>query len=66
MALWINTVSISYRTWLFNTDLVNWINLNINEAGINRKKISWATYWATACHTLWLWRNKELYNGDMW
>jgi len=45
-------------------DLKHWINFNMSdEVGWNNE-VDWKNYWAIACHCLWYWRNKELYDDS--
>jgi ribonuclease HI len=64
MSLWLNVVHWSARGNFFMGDLKHWINFNMsNEVGWNNE-VDWKNYWAIACHCLWYWRNKELYDDS--
>ncbi|MCI17069.1 ribonuclease H protein, partial [Trifolium medium] len=45
-------------------ELASWIEFNIHETCDEKGYVSWAAYWATACHALWGWRNKALHEED--
>ncbi|PNX85234.1 ribonuclease H [Trifolium pratense] len=57
---WISSRAICF----FNSDLQQWINLNINGAigGIGIE--NWSNFWAIACHSIWKWYNKEAHDGS--
>jgi hypothetical protein len=59
MNLWLNIVDVSSRELFFNSTLQHWIQVNLNGhiKGIGVK--DWPSYWATAIHSLWFWKNKE-------
>jgi hypothetical protein len=59
MNVWLNIIHGNKREVFFNSTLQQWINININGTieGIEVNK--WDSYWASACHSLWYWRNKE-------
>jgi ribonuclease HI len=45
-------------------ELASWINFNMHEACDDSGSVSWAAYWATACHALWGWRNKGMHKEE--
>jgi hypothetical protein len=59
MVVWLNVVHDRSRELFFNTDLHNWIKVNIagDIEGIGVE--NWKSFWAIACHLLWTWHNKE-------
>jgi ribonuclease HI len=59
MPLWLNVVEDSMRSKFFVCDWQQWIDLNLNNTSTWSDEIDWKDYWATACHCLWSWRNKE-------
>jgi ribonuclease HI len=59
MPLWLNVVDDSLRSMFFTYDWQHWIDLNMQSTRKWSEEIAWKDYWATACHCLWSWRNKE-------
>ncbi|PNY12120.1 3-ketoacyl-CoA synthase, partial [Trifolium pratense] len=55
MIIWVNSVDVQIQNQFFDTDLNDWIELNIN-------KPRWVQFWATGCHALWTWRNKLIHD----
>jgi ribonuclease HI len=46
----------------FGTDIQQWILMNLNGDIRWRNNIRWEDFWATACHSIWMWRNRELHD----
>ncbi|XP_058733589.1 uncharacterized protein LOC131605224 [Vicia villosa] len=55
--VWDNRIPGSIMQAFFGTNLQDWIHLNIMAKP--HDNIEWCNYWATGCHLLWTWRNKE-------
>jgi len=64
MALWLHVVGSQSRELFFNSNLQQWINLNLNGEIEGIGISNWPTFWATACHSLWKWRNKEAHEEN--
>jgi ribonuclease HI len=62
MQLWLNVVEESMRSTFFVGDWQQWIELNLYSSKKWSNSIAWKDYWATACHCLWSWRNKEAHD----
>jgi ribonuclease HI len=63
VGIWLNMVGLHYRDKFFNANLQQWLNLNMNaELGMGHMK-NWAEFWASACHSLWYWRNKMTHDS---
>lgn len=59
VVLWMTTVNTKNHFNIFVGILKNWIYYNMNaNLGWNTEK-DWTTFWATACHSIWTWHNKE-------
>jgi hypothetical protein len=59
MPLWLNVVDVSMRSIYFTYDWLHWIDFNIHTTRKWSEEIAWKDYWATVCHCLWSWWNKE-------
>jgi hypothetical protein len=57
-------VQVNDRYWIFTSDLAERIELTISHNMKNNESIKWATLWASGCHALWQWRNKEIHVED--
>ncbi|KAK2394949.1 hypothetical protein QL285_056723 [Trifolium repens] len=56
---WLQVVPMKDRGSFFMEELHQWIQSNVRK-GVKRSNGSaWCDFWATACHILWMWRNKE-------
>jgi hypothetical protein len=62
MNVWLNIVGDNGREQFFNSNLQQWIYLNINGNIQGIEIDNWQNYWAHACHSLWTWRNKEIHD----
>jgi hypothetical protein len=59
MPLWLNTVEESMRSTFFISDWQQWLDLNLNSFGKWSENTTWKDYWATVCHCIRSWLNKE-------
>ncbi|XP_058759648.1 uncharacterized protein LOC131632954 [Vicia villosa] len=57
--VWTNRVPVKIANEFYNTNLKDWIDLNIMSGA--QVGEDWCNYWAVGCHTLWEWRNKDLH-----
>jgi ribonuclease HI len=62
--IWLIVVPTEARTRFFLEDLNAWINFNITYSGVWNNWIGWNDFWATVCHRLWMWRNKEMHDQN--
>jgi ribonuclease HI len=62
--VWINVVEDNDRSLFFNTDFHQWITLNINGGIRGTNMDNWPSYWATSCHAIWGWRNREQHDDN--
>jgi hypothetical protein len=62
--LWAGAVTIPDRGRFFSGDLNHWISVNMNNAIQWTGRGAWCDFWATSCHCLWTWRNKEIHDED--
>jgi hypothetical protein len=55
MGVWMCSVDQQSRELFFNSDLQQWIKLNITGviSGIGIE--NWWSFWAIACHSIWKW-----------
>jgi ribonuclease HI len=60
--LWLSVVPVAVRAMFFGTDIQQWILMNLNGDIRWRNNIRWEDFWATACHSIWMWRNRELHD----
>jgi len=63
-ALWLCVVDIAARTSFFEGDLSHWIKFNLFTNVYWNHNVDWSDFWATACHAIWNWRNKETHNDN--
>jgi ribonuclease HI len=61
---WLQVVSLEDRSLFFMEDIQAWISLNLKKGKLNGRGSEWCDFWATACHSLWMWRNKEAHDED--
>jgi ribonuclease HI len=59
LVIWNHVVPSNDKGNFFMCDLENWMGFNLNNYVTWSCNIEWGDYWATACHLLWSWRNKE-------
>ncbi|CAJ2663874.1 unnamed protein product, partial [Trifolium pratense] len=57
--MWLSVVPCDSRGLFFGGGLESWINYNLSSDIDRINGIRWEDFWATACHFLWSWRNKE-------
>ncbi|MCI02556.1 ribonuclease H protein, partial [Trifolium medium] len=57
-------VPIEERSIFFMEEHQQWIRTNLNKCKKQRNGSAWCDFWATACHSLWMWRNKEMHDDD--
>ncbi|PNX81608.1 ribonuclease H [Trifolium pratense] len=62
-SVWCNLLNGKDKDWFFTAALDEWIILNMKKQLGRDNNLSWASVWATSCHFLWLWRNRETH-GD--
>jgi ribonuclease HI len=62
--MWLSVVPYESRGSFFGGDLESWINYNLSSDIDRINGIRWEDFWATACHCLWSWRNKEQHVDD--
>jgi hypothetical protein len=65
MALWLRVVRYQLRELFFNSKLQQWIDMlnlrgKIEGIGISNSQ----AFWATAYHSFWKWRNKEVHQEN--
>jgi hypothetical protein len=58
MVVWVSTVWASHGETFFNSDLYQWIDLNMSMAMEEGEKSDWMSFWETACYSSWFGRNK--------
>ncbi|GAU39697.1 hypothetical protein TSUD_321110 [Trifolium subterraneum] len=62
--LWLSVVPVAAHVMFFGADIQRWIYMNLNGDIRCINNIRWEDFWATACHSIWMWRNRELHNDD--
>lgn len=60
--VWENRVPTSFVNLFFQMDWKYWININLDKR-IHVEE-DWSHLWATSCHMIWRWRNKELHEDS--
>lgn len=61
-SLWMALVRPEWRSDFFVGDYSNWVPLNMGNTTLVSGDLSWSSIWATSCHSLWNWRNKEAHD----
>jgi hypothetical protein len=60
----LQVVPMRERSIFFMEDLQQWIATNIGKRQSGSNGGAWCDIWATACHCIWTWRNKETHNNN--
>ncbi|GAU12817.1 hypothetical protein TSUD_73040 [Trifolium subterraneum] len=61
---WLQVVPMEDRSSFFMEDTQAWISTNLTKGRTQRRGSDWCDFWATACHSLWMWRNKEAHDEE--
>jgi hypothetical protein len=59
--VWMQVLPVASRGIFFMGDLEGWIEFNLHNHVQWHYKGGWCDFWATMCHCLWTWKNKELH-----
>jgi ribonuclease HI len=62
-SIWCNLLNNEAREFFFSSALDDWITMNMRKECGRNSNLRWSCLWATTCHFLWLWRNREVH-GD--
>jgi hypothetical protein len=62
--LWYQLIPGQSRGVFFMRDLHDWCYLNIKNTAQWSWRDDWCETWATTCHCLWSWHNKEMFEED--
>lgn len=62
--LWIHLLKVGARSNFFGSDLDDWIDLNLSSSFGQDEKGFQLELWATACYSLWFWRNKQKHDEN--
>jgi hypothetical protein len=60
--IWLNAVEDNDKSMFFNANFHQWMALNINGVIRGSNTDNWSSFWATACHAIWSWRNREYHD----
>jgi ribonuclease HI len=63
-SIWCNLLKHDIRVVFFATDLKEWIHMNLKQDLGHDLNINWSCVWATSCHFLWTWRNREMHEDS--
>jgi hypothetical protein len=61
---WLQIVPMEDRNIFFMEEQHQWIRTNLNKCMKYQDGSAWCDYLATACHNLWMWRNKEMHDEN--
>ncbi|GAU13938.1 hypothetical protein TSUD_262650 [Trifolium subterraneum] len=61
---WLQVVPMEDRSSFFMEDTQDWISRNLMKGRTRRRGSDWCDFWATTCHSLWMWRNKEAHDEE--
>jgi hypothetical protein len=59
--LWAGAITVRDRGRFFTGNLHQWTSVNLNNTIQWTGRGAWCDFWATSCHCLWIWRNKEIH-----
>jgi ribonuclease HI len=62
MAVWRCVVTMTDSASFFMSEIDNWIQLNLTNAMQWNGVGNWCDFWALCCHSIWNWRNKEMFD----
>ncbi|KAK7259832.1 hypothetical protein RIF29_25447 [Crotalaria pallida] len=63
-AVWLGLVKPVFRGPFFLSNFSNWITINLYQELGRHGKGQWSSTWATACASLWFWRNSEVHDRN--
>ncbi|KAK2422059.1 Polynucleotidyl transferase, ribonuclease H superfamily protein [Trifolium repens] len=61
--VWCNLLNATARDSFYNSNLEDWICMNLHKDPGKVTDVRWGYVWAIGCHVLWLWRNRDCH-GD--
>jgi len=61
--VWCNLLKIEVSANFYAENLQGWIHMSLYQNLGKDEADSWGCVWATSCHFLWIWRNREVH-GD--
>ncbi|PNY10840.1 ribonuclease H [Trifolium pratense] len=61
---WLTVVPQNLRADFFGGDLVHWFKFNVHGEIAKIADMDWTVFWANACYSLWIWRNKEKHKDN--
>lgn len=62
--IWITLLNKSKKPNLFNSNVHDWIHLNMNQNLNRNPELQWQKIWATTSHCIWLWHNKWYFDDQ--
>jgi hypothetical protein len=62
--MWNQVVPVNSRGVFFMGEAQAWFEFNVLNSEAWSWRGRWCEFWATACHCLWYWRNKELFDDN--
>jgi hypothetical protein len=60
--IWLSVIPLAARVRFFSEDLHQWFKSNIQNNVAWNNGVAWKDFWATVCHRVWMWLNKELHD----
>ncbi|MCI42395.1 hypothetical protein A2U01_0063632, partial [Trifolium medium] len=64
MNVWSQVIPVQSRGLYFMGEAQQWFSFNLKNYVPWSWSGGWCEFWAVACHCLWSWRNKELFEED--
>ncbi|GAU50328.1 hypothetical protein TSUD_290640 [Trifolium subterraneum] len=61
-SVWCNLLNNAARENSFAAELKDWIHMNLQQDLGRNMHMEWYGVWATSCHSLWTWRNRETHD----
>jgi hypothetical protein len=58
-SVWCNLLNNDAREFFFAVELKDWIHMILQQELGRNMYMDWSGVWATSCHFLWTWRNRE-------
>jgi ribonuclease HI len=64
MEFWNNAIPVTNRGSFYMREAHQWIEGNLCNMIVRNSSMGWCNFWAMACYSLWMWRNKELHDEN--
>jgi hypothetical protein len=62
--VWAGAITVKDKGLFLTGDLNQWLSVNLNNMIHWCGRGAWCEFWATRCHCLWTWTNKEIHDDE--